>query len=96
MSLDIINGSVQSKDFPYTIYLASGSQALNDENKVYLMKWSELFKTKNDDEEDSSLDGISSNDEEEGLEAKLEFAEFYHSGVVNRIRCNNDFGVLAT
>ena len=97
LSLDILNGEVKSQNFPYTVYLVSGSQASNEDNKVYVMKWSELFRTREDDKEDSSQDGISSgDDEEEGLEAKMEYAEFSHPGVVNRIRCNNDFGVVAT
>ena len=96
LSLDILSGSVASNSFPYTVYLASGSQASNDENKVYIMKWSELYRTKNDDREDSSLDGISSDEEEEGLEAKMEYAEFPHQGVVNRIRSNNEYSVVAT
>jgi ribosome assembly protein RRB1 len=96
LSLDTVTGPSQSTQFPYTIYLVSGSQSSDHNNKVYVMKWSELYKTKNDDDEDSSLDGISSNDEEEGLEAKMEYAEFAHSGVVNRIRSNNNLGVVAT
>lgn len=96
LTLDSLVGAVQSPDFPYTVYLASGSQASNGDNKVYIMKWSELYKTKNDDKEDSSLDGISSDDEEEGLEAKMEYAEFPHIGVVNRIRSNNELNVVAT
>jgi ribosome assembly protein RRB1 len=94
LSLDLLSTPSPS-DFPYTVYLVSGSQASNSDNKVYVMKWSELHRTKDDDREESSEDGISS-DEEEGPEAKLEYAEFAHPGCVNRIRSNTDLGVVAT
>ncbi|OMJ71696.1 hypothetical protein SteCoe_30026 [Stentor coeruleus] len=96
LSLDILQGSANISSFPYSVYLASGSQATSGDNKVYIMKWSELYKTKDDDKEESSEDGISSSDEEEGMEAKMEYAEFCHQGVVNRIRTNNELGVVAT
>lgn len=58
------------------------------------MKWSELYKTQYDDHE-SSEDGISSGDEE-GDEAVLDYIDFPHVGVVNRIRVNEPSGLVAT
>lgn len=96
LSLDVLNAPADINSLPYAVYLVSGSQATTIDNKVYVMKWSELYKTKDDDREESSEDGISSDEEEEGAEAKLEYAEFSHPGVVNRIRCNTNKGVIAT
>lgn len=95
LSLDILSTPTPSSDFPYTVYLVSGSQSTSLENKVYVMKWSELYRTQHDDQDESSEDGISSSSEE-GDEAKLEYAEFPHPGVVNRIRSNTEMGVVAT
>lgn len=40
--------------FPMTAYMVAGSQAeKKSDNKIYVMKWSEMYKTVNEDEENS-------------------------------------------
>ena len=95
LSLDPISAPEVCTDFPYTVYVVSGSQAVDDTNKIYVMKWSELHKTQFDDESDSSESG----DEDElpeGDEAVIEYEEFNHEGAVNRIRVMSERGVVAT
>lgn len=95
LSLDLLMGPEKCTGFPYTVYLVSGTQAPEGQNKVYIMKWSELYKTQNDDK--TSEDSNSNSEaEEEGEEAKMDYVEFSHHGVVNRIRANQDLNVVAT
>jgi ribosome assembly protein RRB1 len=43
--------------FPLTVYMVAGSQAeKKTENKLYVMKWSEMYKTDKEDEIDSEED----------------------------------------
>ncbi|CAG9326405.1 unnamed protein product [Blepharisma stoltei] len=95
LSLDNIKGPEMCTGFPYTIYLVSGTQAPEGQNKVYVMKWSELYKTQYDDKSASEEDS-SEEEAEEGDEAKMDYVEFSHHGVVNRIRANQDFNAVAT
>ena len=95
LSLDPVPAPEVCTDFPYTVYVVSGSQAHGDTNKVYVMKWSELHRTQFDDESDSSESG-EEDDLPEGDEAVMEFEEFKHDGAVNRIRALADRGVVAT
>ncbi len=67
-----------------TNYLVAGSQAPNqDENKIYIMKMSNLQKTKHDDQSDDDDDDSSVDGDEEAV---LEYKTIPHKGGVNRIR----------
>ena len=49
--------------FPYTVYTCAGSQAPNKhDNKIYVMKWSEMYKTLRDDDEEVDEDSEEEND----------------------------------
>ena len=51
-----VNKHVDDK-YPMTVYFAGGSQCVNkNENKIYVMKWSEMEKTLRDDEDISDDD----------------------------------------
>lgn len=80
--------------FPYTVYFCGGSQALKkNENKIYVMKWSDMAKTLKDDVESQS------DEEEEEKEEKLpemRFETIPHKGCVNRIRSMHGSGIVAT
>lgn len=93
LSLDTFPGPELCTGFPYTVYVVAGSQAADGNNRVYVMKWKELYKTKHDDKESSSDE---EEIEEEGDEAVLEFEEFPHEGVVNRIRSYDARSLVAT
>ena len=95
LSLDPVPTQEICTDFPYTVYVVSGSQAQDDVNKVYVMKWSELNRTQFDDDEPSSSDS-ENEDLPEGDEAVIESEEFKHDGAVNRIRAFADRNVVAT
>eukprot|EP00929_Paragymnodinium_shiwhaense_P048408 TRINITY_DN24478_c0_g1_i1.p1 TRINITY_DN24478_c0_g1~~TRINITY_DN24478_c0_g1_i1.p1 ORF type:complete len:486 (-),score=142.25 TRINITY_DN24478_c0_g1_i1:293-1750(-) len=77
--------------FPMTSYIVSGTQAENAaDNKLYVMKWSKLYKTSkdgkdSDDEDDDDED--SDEDSEDEHEAALDQKGVAHPGAVNRIRC---------
>mmetsp|Transcript_16549 Transcript_16549/g.40753 ORF Transcript_16549/g.40753 Transcript_16549/m.40753 type:complete len:465 (-) Transcript_16549:189-1583(-) len=67
--------------FPMQMYLACGSQAATPEqNKVYIMKISNIQKIKEAEEEDE--EGMSEDEEEPDVETKF----FKHPGCVNRLR----------
>ena len=90
LSLDYLLGDTSGP--PYTVNIVSGSQAGDNKNKVYVMKWSELYKTQEDDKSESSSD----ESQEGGDEPKLDYAEFPHQGVVNRIRAFQEQNIVAT
>lgn len=47
----------KSDKFPMSVYMVAGSQAEKKvENKLYVMKWSEMYKTDKEDEIDSDMD----------------------------------------
>lgn len=89
LSFDIVRDDLgaQRSAYPKTAYVVAGSQAENAaDNRIYMMKWSNLRKTLKDGKEDSEDedDGDDSSDEE--AEALLEVKEVVHPGGVNRIR----------
>jgi ribosome assembly protein RRB1 len=46
-----------SDKFPLTTYMVAGSQAEKKaDNKIYVMKWSEMYKTNKEDEVHSDMD----------------------------------------
>jgi ribosome assembly protein RRB1 len=65
-----------------TSYLVAGSQApKHDENKIYIMKMSNLQKTSHDDQSDDDDSSVDGDDE-----AILEYKTIPHKGGINRIR----------
>ncbi|KAI9337049.1 WD40-repeat-containing domain protein [Zopfochytrium polystomum] len=83
LSFDFLkdNLGINRKTFPMTSYMVAGSQADRAvENKIYVMKASELQKTKQDEMDDESDDEAFDDD------PVLEHRTIPHSGSVNRIR----------
>lgn len=85
LSFDIIQDSLGPfrTKFPQTLYLAAGTQAATPEqNKVMLLKVSDLHRTKHDDDSDLS------DEDDDGLDDDpiLEERNFKHPGGVNRLR----------
>ncbi|KAI8854318.1 WD40-repeat-containing domain protein [Chytridium lagenaria] len=68
--------------FPMTAYLVAGSQAEKaKDNKIYIMKMSDLHRTKHDDDDEAD-----DNDEDLDDDPILESRTIPHMGGVNRIR----------
>lgn len=79
--------------FPMTAYMVAGSQATKKaENKLYVMKWSEMYKTVHED------DDISDSDEENDRyrEPIVRFETISHRGGVNRVRSMHGSPLVAT
>jgi len=69
-----------------SVYVVAGTQAAkSEENKVTVMKMSELHKTKHDDADSDDSDDDDDDDETEG-DPILESRSIEHQGGVNRIR----------
>lgn len=72
-------------NYPIDAYVVAGSQAIKkNDNKLYVMKWTGLFKTLEDDEEN------------EDEEAKLYYESVPHKGGVNRVRSMHGSNIVAT
>ena len=81
--------------FPMTCYMVAGSQAdKKSENKLYVMKWSEMYKTVNEDEVDSDIDSDEEN--EKYREPVIRFEAVPHRGAVNRVRSMHGSPIVAT
>jgi ribosome assembly protein RRB1 len=82
LSFDILKDKLGNDrtSYPMTSYIAAGSQAETGQNKVYVMKMSNLHKTKNDDDSDVS------DDEDNDQDAVLEYKMIPHESCVNRLR----------
>lgn len=81
-------------DFPYTTYLCAGSQSSKkNENKIYVMKWSDMRSTLRDDEEDSESDEES---EQRRRDPDMKYEVIPHKGCVNRIRSMYGTNIVAT
>lgn len=66
--------------YPYEAYVVAGSQAVKKtENKLYVMKWCNLYKTLNEDD-DEAINEEDENDED----ARLYYESVPHRGGVNR------------
>jgi len=77
-----------------TTYMVAGSQAeKKSDNKIYVMKWSEMYKTVNEDVEnsDESDDG-----NDRYREPVIRFEAIPHKGGVNRIRSMHGSPIVAT
>lgn len=84
LSFDILldkEGYERTK-FPHTMYLAAGTQADRAaNNKILVMKCSQLHRTTHDDDEDAD-----DNDDDLDDDPIIEFKTVKHNGAVNRIR----------
>lgn len=77
----------QPTDYPFNAYVVAGSQAVKkSENKLYVMKWTNLYKTLQDEDEHD--------DNEE--DAKLYYEAVPHKGGVNRVRAMHGSNIVAT
>ncbi|KAI9350819.1 WD40-repeat-containing domain protein [Obelidium mucronatum] len=84
LSFDILRDQLGNgrKQFPMTSYIVAGSQAEKaKDNKLYVMKMSELHRTKHDNDDDMDED---SGDEDLDEDPILEFKTVPHNGGVNR------------
>jgi ribosome assembly protein RRB1 len=88
--------------FPMTVYFCGGSQAVNkSENKLYVMKWSDMHKTVHEDDE---ISDDSEDDEDDILEKInnkfkepiIRYETIPHRGCVNRLRTLHGSSVVAT
>ena len=78
--------------FPYTVYFCAGSQSTKkNENKIYVLKWSDMQQTLRDDDEE-----VSDEEEEEVKDPVMRFEAVPHRGCVNRIRSMHGTGIVAT
>jgi len=83
----------RSDKFPYTVYFCAGSQSLKkNENKIYVLKWSDMHKTLKDDDVSSGED----EDEETAKDPVMRYETIPHRGCVNRIRSMHGSGIVAT
>jgi ribosome assembly protein RRB1 len=78
LSLDLLSdGSTPDpKAFPYSVGVVSGSQAADGKNVVYFLKFSELYKTKNDDPSSSESEDDLNNSDLDGGDPVLESYTF--------------------
>mmetsp|Transcript_12372 Transcript_12372/g.8598 ORF Transcript_12372/g.8598 Transcript_12372/m.8598 type:complete len:205 (+) Transcript_12372:353-967(+) len=79
--------------FPMTVYFVAGSQAeKKSDNKIYVMKWTDMHKTVNQDDE------LSDSDEENDKyqEPTLRYEAIPHRGSINRIRSMYGSPIVAT
>lgn len=88
--------------YPMSVYFCGGSQGMNkNENKIYVMKWSEMVKTLHDDD----VPEENSEDDEQDMIDKLNrtppepvirFESIPHRGCVNRVRALCGSPIVAT
>lgn len=86
LSFDILRDQlgIQRTVFPHIAYLVAGTQAESvKNNKLYVLKVSQLCKTKHDDDEE---DDASSDDDGEEDDPIMEHRWVSHPGAVNRVR----------
>jgi ribosome assembly protein RRB1 len=91
--LDKFNRKKHRNDkFPMTAYMVAGSQAeKKTDNKLYVMKWSEMFKTVNEDDVDSESD-----DSDSVREPIIRYEVIPHRGAINRVRSMHGSSIVAT
>lgn len=85
LSFDILHDNLGTgrETFPMTAYIVTGSQAERPkDNKLYIMKMSQLHRTKHDDDDEMADDDDDDLDEDPILESKT----VSHYGGVNRLR----------
>ena len=77
------------------VYMVAGSQAdKKNENKLYVMKWHDMYKTDKEDEIDSDMDSDEEN--EKYREPVIRFETVPHRGAINRIRSMHGTPIVAT
>eukprot|EP00923_Selenidium_pygospionis_P036388 GHVN01063863.1.p1 GENE.GHVN01063863.1~~GHVN01063863.1.p1 ORF type:complete len:574 (-),score=147.28 GHVN01063863.1:221-1942(-) len=112
LSFDVLPDQLgmMRKSYPHTMYVVAGTQGESGDvsqgstsgNKIYVMKWSRMMKTKKDGDDDSDEGSDEESDEEDEDEATDEDAvedssALHHTGAVNRIRvCPHDPSIVAT
>jgi len=101
LSFDIVRDDLgaQRATYPMTSYIVAGTQADQAaDNRIYMMKWSRLYRTSKDGKEESDdEDDESESDEDDDHEAVLESKAVAHPGCVNRIRAMPQAGhIVAT
>lgn len=101
LSFDILRDDLGASrtTYPMTSYVVAGTQAEKvEDNRIYMMKWSRLYRTNKDGREDSDDDSESSEEgEQDDHEACLEVKAVPHPGAVNRIRALPQVGhIVAT
>jgi len=75
--------------------MVAGSQAeKKSENKIYVMKWSDMYKTDKEDEIDSDMDSDEEN--EKYREPIMRFETVAHKGCINKIRSMYGSPIVAT
>lgn len=80
-----------------TVHMVAGSQAESgkkNDNKLYVMKWSDMVKTDKEDEVDSDMDSDEEN--EKFREPIIRFETVPHRGAVNRLRSMYGSPIVAT
>lgn len=80
-----------------TVHMVAGSQAESgkkNDNKLYVMKWSDMVKTDKEDEIDSDMDSDEEN--EKFREPIIRFETVPHRGSVNRLRSMYGSPIVAT
>lgn len=86
LSFDVMRDKLgfQRQKFPHTVYFVAGTQAdAVDNNRIYVMKASQLYRTKHDDNQDSDDSDDDDNFDDDPL---LDSRYVKHRGAVNRIR----------
>lgn len=89
-----VYGSLDSKNlqYPLTLYLVAGTQAeKKNQNAIYVMKWDELCKTKNDDD---SIDFDSDDSKDDG-EPEMHLLTIRQNSCINRIKTMNNSPIVA-
>eukprot|EP00744_Colponema_vietnamica_P008981 GILI01012790.1.p1 GENE.GILI01012790.1~~GILI01012790.1.p1 ORF type:complete len:507 (-),score=175.73 GILI01012790.1:234-1754(-) len=100
LSFDVIsdNLGMNRSKFPMTTYVLGGSQAeIPSDNQLFVMKWSQLHKTKHDDEDEEDDDDDSDEEDEDNLDVDpiAECKGIPHPGAVNRVRVMPQMGNIA-
>ncbi|TPX33499.1 hypothetical protein SmJEL517_g03668 [Synchytrium microbalum] len=86
LSLDFLSSPVPTSGYPVSVYMVSGSQAERPkDNKVYIMKASQLHRTKHDDDNEMQDDD---SDHESDLDDDpiLEYKTIPQTAGINRVR----------
>ncbi|EGG20186.1 glutamate-rich WD repeat-containing protein 1 [Cavenderia fasciculata] len=93
----------QRNKYPHTMYMVAGTQADQAKNnRILVMKISELHKTKHDEDEDDDASDVDQDDDEDenidtDREVELVTSSIPHNGCVNRIRAmDQQSNIVAT
>lgn len=81
--------------YPYTIYAVAGTSKAEKENLIYLMKATNLRKTKYDDDSEEDESDEENENENEQQEPELQCEQIPIKFSVNRIRSLNYLPIVA-